>query len=65
MTFSDDSARVLQPPSICSSTRRIRAWLGKGFRITEGFTLPFRALPYAANLYYFVVAEKSAGGEKR
>ena len=26
------------------------------------FTLPFRALPFAVNLYYFVVAERTSGG---
>jgi len=38
---------------------RMRAWLREGFRIVEGFNLPFRALPFACNLYYFVVAEKT------
>jgi SAM-dependent methyltransferase len=38
---------------------RMRRWLRDGFRVTEGFTLPFRALPFAANLYYFVVAERA------
>ena len=38
---------------------RMRRWLADGFRMREGFTLPFRALPFAANLYYFVDAEKS------
>jgi SAM-dependent methyltransferase len=37
---------------------RMRRWLRNGFRIVEGFTLPFRFLPFAINLYYFVVAEK-------
>lgn len=37
---------------------RMRRWLADGFRVTEGFTLPFRALPFAANLYYFAVAER-------
>jgi hypothetical protein len=37
----------------------MRAWLRDGFRIVEGFTLPFKALPFACNLYYFVVAEKT------
>lgn len=36
---------------------RMRRWLANGFRITEAFPLPFRALPFAVNLYYFVVAE--------
>jgi SAM-dependent methyltransferase len=38
---------------------RMRRWLREGFRIAESFTLPFRRLPFAANLYYFVVAEKT------
>lgn len=37
---------------------RMRRWLADGFQILEGFTLPFRQLPFAVNLYYFVVAEK-------
>jgi SAM-dependent methyltransferase len=36
---------------------RMHRWLKNGFRITEEFSLPFRALPYAVNLYYFMVAE--------
>jgi SAM-dependent methyltransferase len=38
---------------------RMRRWLSSGFRVREQFTLPFRWLPFAVNLYYFVVAEKS------
>jgi len=38
---------------------RMRRWLARGFRLREGFTLPMRWLPFAVNLYYFVVAEKS------
>jgi SAM-dependent methyltransferase len=38
---------------------KMRRWLSDGFRVREGFTLPFRALPFAINLYYFVVAERS------
>jgi SAM-dependent methyltransferase len=37
---------------------KMRRWLSDGFRVREAFTLPFRALPFAANLYYFAVAEK-------
>ena len=37
---------------------RMRRWLARGFRLREGFTLPMRWLPFAVNLYYFVVAEK-------
>ena len=44
---------------------RMREWLRSGFRVVEGFTLPFRALPFALNLYYFVVAEKCSAGERR
>jgi hypothetical protein len=36
----------------------MRRWLSEGFRIREAFTLPFRGLPFAVNLYYFVVAER-------
>lgn len=38
---------------------RMRRWLSEGFRLREGFTLPFRRLPFAANLYYFAVAERT------
>ena len=44
--------------------RRMRRWLADGFRIREAFTLPFRRLPFAMNLYYFVVAEAAAAGER-
>jgi SAM-dependent methyltransferase len=37
---------------------RMRRWLRDGFRIREMFHLPFRALPFAVNLYEFVVAER-------
>jgi SAM-dependent methyltransferase len=37
---------------------KMRRWLAGGFRVNEAFTLPVRWLPFAANLYYFVVAEK-------
>jgi len=37
---------------------RMRRWLANGFRITESFYLPFRPLPFAMNLYQFVVAER-------
>jgi hypothetical protein len=43
----------------------MRRWLREGFRIRERFTLPFRWLPFAANLYYFIVAEKTSAGERR
>ena len=38
---------------------KMRRWLADGFRITEAFHLPFRALPFATNLYHFVVAERA------
>ena len=37
---------------------KMRRWLADGFRITEAFHLPFRRLPFAMNLYHFVVAER-------
>jgi len=37
---------------------RMRAWLADGFRVREAFHLPFRALPFAVNLYHVVVAER-------
>ena len=37
---------------------KMRRWLADGFRIIEAFHLPFRRLPFAANLYHFVVAER-------
>jgi SAM-dependent methyltransferase len=42
---------------------KMRRWLADGFRIHEAFTLPFRRLPFALNLYYFVVAETTAAGK--
>jgi len=41
-----------------TTPRRMRRWLANGFRVREEFTLPFRFLPFAANLYYFAVAER-------
>jgi ubiquinone/menaquinone biosynthesis C-methylase UbiE len=43
-----------------TTPRRMRRWLSDGFKITEAFHLPFRPLPFAVNLYHFVVAEKKA-----
>jgi SAM-dependent methyltransferase len=37
---------------------KMQRWLSAGFRVRERFPLPWRRLPFAANLYYFVVAEK-------
>jgi ubiquinone/menaquinone biosynthesis C-methylase UbiE len=39
---------------------RMKRWLSSGFKIRDAFTLPFRRLPYMANLFYFVVAEKTS-----
>jgi SAM-dependent methyltransferase len=41
-----------------TSPGRMRRWLADGFRLREGFTLPFRRMPFAINLYYFAVAER-------
>jgi SAM-dependent methyltransferase len=41
-----------------TTPRRMRRWLSQGFRVRDAFTLPFRFLPFAVNLYYFTVAEK-------
>src|SRR5712692_9670172 len=48
-----------------TTPRRMQQWLREGYRIAEAFTLPFRRLPFAMNLYYFVVAEKTPAGERR
>jgi 2-polyprenyl-6-hydroxyphenyl methylase/3-demethylubiquinone-9 3-methyltransferase len=42
-----------------TTPRRMRRWLREGFTVREAFTLPFRRLPFMANLYYFAVAEKT------
>jgi SAM-dependent methyltransferase len=42
-----------------TTPRRMRRWLSDGFKITEAFHLPFRPLPFAVNLYHFVVAERT------
>ena len=36
---------------------KMRRWLSDGFVIRESFPMPFRALPFAVNLFYFTVAE--------
>ena len=36
---------------------RMHKWLANGFKVKEEFSLPFRPLPFAVNLYYFMVAE--------
>lgn len=41
-----------------TTPRRMRRWLSSGYRVREAFPMPFRALPFAANLYYFVDAER-------
>jgi SAM-dependent methyltransferase len=38
---------------------RMRKWLADGFRIRSAFPMPFRAVPFAFNLYYFVEAERA------
>jgi ubiquinone/menaquinone biosynthesis C-methylase UbiE len=38
---------------------RVRRWLAEGYRIREAFHLPVRQLPFAVNLYHFVVAERT------
>jgi SAM-dependent methyltransferase len=38
---------------------RMRHWLRDGFRIRDAFSMPFRMLPFALNLYYFVEAERA------
>jgi SAM-dependent methyltransferase len=45
-----------------TTPRRMRRWLADGFAVREAFTLPVRWLPFMANLYYFLVAEKRARG---
>jgi SAM-dependent methyltransferase len=47
-----------------TTPKRMGRWLSDGFRIVEAFTLPFRRLPFAMNLYYFVVAEKIVVGRR-
>ncbi|MGQ0732065.1 MAG: methyltransferase domain-containing protein [Acidobacteriota bacterium] len=39
---------------------RMRRWLADGFHIVDAFPMPFRNVPFAVNLYYFVEAEKRA-----
>jgi SAM-dependent methyltransferase len=43
---------------VFTTPRRMRRWLASGFSIREAFNLPFRFLPFAGNLFHFVVAEK-------
>jgi len=38
---------------------RMGRWLRQGFRIRDAFSLPFRVLPFAVNLYYFIEAERA------
>ncbi len=38
---------------------KMRRWLSDGFRILDAFPMPVRSLPFAMNLYHFVVAEKT------
>ncbi|HKB10387.1 MAG TPA: methyltransferase domain-containing protein [Vicinamibacterales bacterium] len=48
-----------------TTPRRMRRWLHDGFATVEAFTLPIRFLPFAMNLYFFVVAEKRSTGRPR
>jgi SAM-dependent methyltransferase len=41
-----------------TTPRRMRRWLHEGFTVRDAFPLPFRRMPFAANLYYFVDAER-------
>jgi SAM-dependent methyltransferase len=51
---------VRYPDHVTFTTpRKLRRWLSSGFRVRERFPMPLRRLPFAANLYYFVVAEKT------
>jgi SAM-dependent methyltransferase len=43
-----------------TTPRRMKRWLRNGFRIREAFKMPFSKLPYMANLFYFVDAEKES-----
>jgi ubiquinone/menaquinone biosynthesis C-methylase UbiE len=38
---------------------RMHRWMREGFRIRDAFPMPFRMLPFAFNLYYFVDAERA------
>ncbi|OLC49995.1 MAG: hypothetical protein AUH43_06310 [Acidobacteria bacterium 13_1_40CM_65_14] len=38
---------------------RMRRWLADGYRIVEAFHLPIPQLPFAVNLYHFVVAQRA------
>lgn len=42
-----------------TTPRRMRRWLREGFQIRDAFPMPFRALPFAMNLYYFVEAQRN------
>jgi len=42
-----------------TTPKRMHRWLSRGFHVVDGFSLPFRWLPFAVNLYYFVVAQKT------
>lgn len=43
---------------IYTTPRRMHRWLAEGFRIRDAFPMPFRRLPFAMNLYYFVEVER-------
>jgi SAM-dependent methyltransferase len=38
---------------------RMQRWMSEGFRVRDAFPMPFRMLPFAFNLYYFVDAERA------
>ena len=38
---------------------RMHGWLRDGFQVRDAFPMPFRALPFAMNLYYFVEAQRA------
>jgi SAM-dependent methyltransferase len=38
---------------------RMQRWMSGGFRVRDAFPMPFRMLPFAFNLYYFVDAERA------
>jgi ubiquinone/menaquinone biosynthesis C-methylase UbiE len=42
-----------------TTPRRMQRWMREGFRIRDAFPMPFRMLPFAFNLYYFVDAERA------
>ena len=47
-----------------TTPRRMRRWLADGFQIVEASCCRSGSLPFAMNLYYFVVAAKISPGAK-